>query len=262
MNTFKKGDLVKNEGKHHLVSYISGPFVNFNSGRCAHYIDCQLVKPKFKPGDKVKTTTNHVRTIESVTTGMSRLAYNYVYGGWDYETDIRHAPETLGDILDRALPVRTVRSELNAGRLINAIKLYREKFGVGLKEAKEAVEAMRDSKFKIGDRVRYTVDGDTGFISDIDPWDGRIQAKWDNSPSLSYLDPNGFSLIPTTVAIVARKNGNLYEPSSCPVLHASAEAAVKEAERLAKLNPGVEFGTFVLAHKSTATAPTVNTVAA
>jgi hypothetical protein len=36
-----------------------------------------------------------------------------------------------------------VRALIRAGNLIGAIKLYREKTGVGLKEAKDAVEAMR-----------------------------------------------------------------------------------------------------------------------
>ncbi|AFE05224.1 hypothetical protein COCOR_03426 [Corallococcus coralloides DSM 2259] len=35
---------------------------------------------------------------------------------------------------------------IQAGQTINAIKLYRELYGVGLKEAKDAVEAMRDGR--------------------------------------------------------------------------------------------------------------------
>jgi len=35
-----------------------------------------------------------------------------------------------------------IRDEINRGRLINAIKLYRQSTGVGLKEAKDIVEAM------------------------------------------------------------------------------------------------------------------------
>ena len=32
---------------------------------------------------------------------------------------------------------------IESGQMINAIKLYRDQYGVGLKEAKDAVEAMR-----------------------------------------------------------------------------------------------------------------------
>lgn len=37
-----------------------------------------------------------------------------------------------------------IEAQIRAGLLIDAIKLYREKTGVGLKEAKDAVEAWRD----------------------------------------------------------------------------------------------------------------------
>ena len=37
-----------------------------------------------------------------------------------------------------------IAAQIRAGLIIDAIKLYRVKTGVGLKEAKEAVEAMRD----------------------------------------------------------------------------------------------------------------------
>ena len=37
-----------------------------------------------------------------------------------------------------------IEAQIRSGHLIDAIKLYREKTGVGLKEAKDAVEAWRD----------------------------------------------------------------------------------------------------------------------
>ncbi|MFO0594496.1 MAG: ribosomal protein L7/L12 [Myxococcaceae bacterium] len=37
-----------------------------------------------------------------------------------------------------------IEAQIRSGHLIDAIKLYREKTGVGLKEAKDAVEALRD----------------------------------------------------------------------------------------------------------------------
>lgn len=42
----------------------------------------------------------------------------------------------------RDLKLAEIQTELRAGRKINAIKIFRETFGTGLKEAKEAVEAM------------------------------------------------------------------------------------------------------------------------
>jgi ribosomal protein L7/L12 len=38
--------------------------------------------------------------------------------------------------------MRAIRKELLAGHKITAIKLYRELYGVGLKEAKDAIDAM------------------------------------------------------------------------------------------------------------------------
>jgi ribosomal protein L7/L12 len=46
------------------------------------------------------------------------------------------SPQTSGDAMGQ------VEQELRAGRKINAVKLYREAYGVGLKEAKDAVDEM------------------------------------------------------------------------------------------------------------------------
>jgi ribosomal protein L7/L12 len=46
------------------------------------------------------------------------------------------SPQISGDVMGQ------VEQELRAGRKINAVKLYREAHGVGLKEAKDAVDAM------------------------------------------------------------------------------------------------------------------------
>ncbi|NPC70036.1 hypothetical protein HPP05_09805 [Corallococcus exiguus] len=43
---------------------------------------------------------------------------------------------------------------IRSGQMINAIKLYRELHGVGLKEAKDAVEAMRDGRAPMEPPVR------------------------------------------------------------------------------------------------------------
>jgi len=47
-------------------------------------------------------------------------------------------------------PLQAVRDEVARGNKIEAIRLYREATGVGLKEAKDAVEAMEDGKTVIG----------------------------------------------------------------------------------------------------------------
>lgn len=46
--------------------------------------------------------------------------------------------------LIRGVADAEIEAQIRSGHLIDAIKLYREKNGVGLKEAKDAVEAWRD----------------------------------------------------------------------------------------------------------------------
>ena len=48
----------------------------------------------------------------------------------------------LGETLDQAFQLAKIQAGLQRGNKINAIRLYREAFGVGLAEAKTAVEAM------------------------------------------------------------------------------------------------------------------------
>jgi len=56
---------------------------------------------------------------------------------------------------------QAIRDEIARGRMINAIKLYRESTGVGLKEAKDIVEAMAaTSKRGINAFTPTTVDDD------------------------------------------------------------------------------------------------------
>src|SRR5215210_6388051 len=50
------------------------------------------------------------------------------------------AGASVAPIIDQALKMAEIAQLLHAGNKIAAIKLYREIFGVGLKEAKDAVE--------------------------------------------------------------------------------------------------------------------------
>lgn len=78
--------------------------------------------------------------------------YREIHGvGLKEAKDAVEAFEHNGNVM--ALPAKSVLREVNdseieaqirSGHLIDAIKLYREKNGVGLKEAKDAVEAWRD----------------------------------------------------------------------------------------------------------------------
>lgn len=57
----------------------------------------------------------------------------------------------------------SVQAALNSGNKIEAIKLLREQTGLGLKEAKDAVEAMSDSGFTIAKKQqRQTIEKPAG----------------------------------------------------------------------------------------------------
>lgn len=51
-------------------------------------------------------------------------------------------PVDLSSLTGRALKIAEIQREIQRGNKINAIKIFRETFGTGLKEAKDAVEAM------------------------------------------------------------------------------------------------------------------------
>jgi hypothetical protein len=54
----------------------------------------------------------------------------------------RHANVDFASLTGRALKIAEIQREIQRGNKINAIKIFRETFGTGLKEAKDAVEAM------------------------------------------------------------------------------------------------------------------------
>jgi streptogramin lyase len=54
----------------------------------------------------------------------------------------RHPNVDFASLTGRALKIAEIQREIQRGNKINAIKIFRETFGTGLKEAKDAVEAM------------------------------------------------------------------------------------------------------------------------
>src|SRR5205823_3328610 len=56
----------------------------------------------------------------------------------------------IGQTETPALKLAEIHAELRRGNKINAIKIYRKNFNVGLKEAKEAVEQIERDSFSTG----------------------------------------------------------------------------------------------------------------
>lgn len=253
-NTFKKFDYVKSNNHVRRVAFTTGPYVHFFGGDYIHFANCTLVEPKFKPGDVVHNGNRYFeRTIDRVKTEYGPgdvytgpIAYDYVGGMWDMESSLT--------LIRRAPTMESIRALASSGKKIEAIKEYRVLHGVGLVEAKNAVEAMGDEvrnsdaakpKFRVGDVVRHSYGG-LYTVSDVRPSDGYLFFK--DYSAAGYNPPRCFTLHKSaeTPHIVAVFENGKYRPSSDPHIHATREMAVAEAERLSRKHPGVKFGTFAL----------------
>lgn len=80
-----------------------------------------------------------------------------------------------------------------------------------------------------------------------------------NNGAIGWVEQNHIRRItpktapkPATGAIVALIEGEQAKPATRPVVHASEDDAVHEAERLARKNPGQVFGVYLLASKRVA----------
>lgn len=278
MNTFKRFDYVRDsQGDTWRVARVDGPYVyGFDGVLPCYHAGLKLVEPKFKPGDVVNNSVNNHKIDRVKTETLGRpysgpIAYEYINnGGWDTEsglTLVRHADggQTLGDLLERVKIARDVKTMpdiiriANDGRKIEAIKAFRTLYGAGLKEAKDAVEAIVEATvapvatptpgFKVGDKVRHRTVLTAGIGTIISSeGDDYWKIEWVNNCFGTGTYP-ACSLIlaekdtPHIVAIYERGN---YRPNSNPHIHETKSAAVAEAERLSRKHPGVKFGTFAL----------------
>ncbi|NOJ92529.1 hypothetical protein D7W82_22945 [Corallococcus sp. CA049B] len=90
---------------------------------------------------------------------------------------------------------------INSGQMINAIKLHRQLHGSGLKEAKDAVEAMRDGRAPMGLPARRA-------LSDSDTNDAIERAVRDDNLIQAiklYRDQHGVSLKEAKDAVEAMR---------------------------------------------------------
>ncbi|MBZ9984971.1 hypothetical protein LB521_27945 [Mesorhizobium sp. BR-1-1-8] len=118
-----------------------------------------------------------------------------------------------------------------------------------------------ESKFKVGDRVKFRDDygsdsaGKEAVVIDVPPSSWGIQVRQTDNGSVSTESTS--SLVrsaPTTIAdIVAKHSGKAIvcliengqpKPSSLPFVHSSAALAAAEANRLAGVHKGQEFGVY------------------
>jgi hypothetical protein len=277
MNTFRRNDKVKVYGQTKTVSYTDGPFVHFvgGNGNYASYQECTLVapEPKFKPGDVVRNgSSSDEHTIKCVKTRYGYdessndsytgpVAYDYAGYGWDLESSLT--------LIRSAVPIPDL---IKAGKRIEAINMHRIINGSGLKEAKDAIEALESEmdsgttieeafaaavkpKFKVGDRVNHEYgEAITYVVKDVRPSDGYL--FFDGYSFVGYINPKYFSLAgPSSLSIVILKRGERLSPATSPLVHATRELAELEARRLAVKHPGSDFVVFTLASTSSAPKP-------
>jgi len=130
-----------------------------------------------------------------------------------------------------------------------------------------AVAASNDNaataKFKVGDVVgdKDSADGTRAIVRGVKG--ERIDIEWLDGRGKPYgvfgdWPADGFDLITTTqpTAIVALIENGQPKPSDRPFVHATVESAEKEAERLAGLHKGQDFGVYVLTTTQRVAAPT------
>ncbi len=281
MNTFKKFDYVRVGFATYRVGFASGSLVYCYGAEPVHYSRCTLVEPKFKPGDVVKNNVSSEGVIDRVKTEAlggkpytGPLAYEYANdGGWDLESSlilVRRA-STPGEFYGDPRPtLADVFASINAGKKIEAIKAYRTIYGVGLKEAKDTVEAIAQfkptetpaPKFKKGDKVNHltykNLRGEIGVIDGSASYNpGHWRVDWPLF-GISTEVESDLALAPKSAPhIVAIFKNGKYRPNSNPFIHETEFAAVAEAERLSRKHPGVKFGTFALvADSETPLSPT------
>lgn len=112
--------------------------------------------------------------------------------------------------------------------------------------ATDCAEHKEQPKFKTGDRVTTSGVNDAG-IGEVIGYEG------DGSVSVNFrakygicCEPEGWlTLVPTAQpCIVALTKNGQPRPADRPYVHANADTALAEAERLAKNNPGQEFAVY------------------
>lgn len=235
--------------------------------------------PNFGIGDTVRSKFGEAVVEKVLENGNYTVRYDNNLGSCtnteSFYTLVRRAnpAPTLGYAAAPLPTLKTVFDHINAGRLIEATKQYRTIYGVGLKEAKDAVEAIREAmkllapdKFKVGDSVVTSAvdDAGVGTITRKNA-DGTYGVQFGRPYGHCHEEERCLSLAAPVTArdsIVIRFENGKYQPNSPPKVHPTLAEATAEAERLARKEPGIAFGAFSLATTSTATKPVVATVKA
>lgn len=111
----------------------------------------------------------------------------------------------------------------------------------------------RDDKVRISLDSKY-LPGEIAWIRDVDPDDPEETYFCEGTDKWWIAAEHVTPYTHTPTAIVCLLEDGEPRPSVKPYVHASEEAATKEAERLSLMHIGQEFGVFVLTEKRVAEA--------
>lgn len=190
------------------------------------FVNDEHIEPAFLPGDKVRVTKH-----------SGYFAVGEI-GVVEHQTDIAVYVK-CAHFQRIGLPVPA-----DALDLIEAAPAE----AADCAERKEQQEARPEPKFKAGDLVEYTdgqpgqrtikcvkttYDDGTPFLCDERAYD-YVSGGWDLERDIRLVAASGHCIVALT------KNGQPL-PATRPYIHNSVQAAIEEAERLARNNPGQEF---------------------
>jgi hypothetical protein len=148
----------------------------------------------------------------------------------------------------------TYRIDFDVGNFywVHANKVKREKTTETTETPVTPATQSIEHKFKVGDRVKISSDWYVGPITDgvvtgsaPSGCRGNFLVKTNIGEHLGFYDIE-LSPVKTKTAIVALIENDTPKPSERPYVHATAEAATKEAERLARKYAGQKFGIYEL----------------
>lgn len=243
--------------KFYVVGFSKdGEYVIYNADRCAkdgpHIPECDLqLAPKFAVGDKV-------RVIDNTTNGGFPIrAYEIgaVYPITSTCTDLNGSEAYILKDHTQYLKYNQIEPAYTSCAAAEVDNLADE---YGAPKA----------KFKVGDRVKFRDDysascrGEEATVVKVNVWgDDGIQVdhngdiSTERAADLRHVAPAAppasiADIVArhsqTGTAIVAVLEDGQPRPATRPYVHTTASAAETEANRLARTNPGKEFGVYTL----------------
>lgn len=115
--------------------------------------------------------------------------------------------------------------------------------------------AKAEPKFKVGDRIRHKRLAYVGGVTRVNSEGNSVRVKWDNGMEATDPFDSVELLVTTPPCIVAMIEHGQPKPATRPFVHPNRDAATKEADRLAGIHKGKDFGVYELVDTRKVEAP-------